>query len=454
VALFKNCIKRFSGALKGGLILASSCAIAASLQAPVFANIFFSGSSVQPVGKPKWNDWNLSSEIGLRPQYYDKTSNTLYVLEANTWDGNGPNGFSLVGRNPVNGALLSSFRLDQDSPYNWSSSPAGYNSGILQSSKLANGNWLISGFFNSQPYKTTPYTELRTALGSLIWRTEEVGGRYPGNRPFHIVVSDDNNFAFVSAGTDCNGAGIFGSGIARIRLSDGTITKSISQISGSGPGFNFFKGHNNLILVDTSSSIQVFDQDLNLVDELPRPYINGEIINILQTNGGGYIFIGHHAIANQHNPKISGRRNYAFAAGYSANSNSNNLTHPDWLIDLASQDLNVLPRDAQYLPDGTIGIIGTTCCGSSWLGGLTAGEVQTYNEIFPGLNATEGFFIDQAGDIVTWEARGFNGADSGTYTIDIASHGASTSVPGPLPVLGAAAAFGFSRKLRRRIQGR
>ena len=27
-----------------------------------------------------------------------------------------------------------------------------------------------------------------------------------------------------------------------------------------------------------------------------------------------------------------------------------------------------------------------------------------------------------------------------------------TSVPGPLPILGAAAAFGFSRKLRRRIQ--
>lgn len=30
--------------------------------------------------------------------------------------------------------------------------------------------------------------------------------------------------------------------------------------------------------------------------------------------------------------------------------------------------------------------------------------------------------------------------------------GTATAVPGPLPILGAAAAFGFSRKLRKRIQ--
>ena len=435
-----------------------------------------------------WNDWGSSTGIGLRPQHYDLSTNALFVLEADYWDANGPHGFSLVGRNPDNGALISTFRLDDNPLYNWQSAPMGYNAGVSQASRLANGNWLIGGFNNYQPYRSTIYSELRDSNGGLIWRTEGVGGRYEMRN--QIIISDDNNFAFVPAGMDGNGDGVFGSGIAKVNLSDGSIVNIVNQISGGGSGFYFFDGHGDTVLVDTATGVLVFDQDLNLVGQLPRPFLHGgspylqaRISNILPTSDGGYIFTGQRDIADLYDPAFLGSQTvYAFAAGYSGNSVANNLTQADWLIDLASQGRNIHVRDAQFLPDGTIGIVGTTGWGhdgSSWLGGITTAGTQTYNELFAGVRASEGFFVDQAGDIRTWEARGINGANSGTYTIDISSTssppsgggtgssgGSSTggagdsatsgtsaaSVPGPLPLLGLGAAFAWSRRLRNKYR--
>ncbi len=49
----------------------------------------------------------------------------------------------------------------------------------------------------------------------------------------------------------------------------------------------------------------------------------------------------------------------------------------------------------------------------------------------------------------TW---GTTNPDSYQLIINSSSGPVSEAVPGPLPVLGAAAAFGFSRKLRKRIK--
>ena len=48
-----------------------------------------------------------------------------------------------------------------------------------------------------------------------------------------------------------------------------------------------------------------------------------------------------------------------------------------------------------------------------------------------------------------WDSCSFTGADL-AFKANIAD--APSNVPGPLPVLGLAAAFGFSRKLRKRIK--
>ena len=433
-----------------------------------------------------WNDWGRAAGIGANgiekvTQHYDLPSNTLYVLEIDSYYPY-TSSLSLVGRNPDNGALGSTFRLDDNALYSWHNPNMGYNAGISQIRRLANGNWLIGGFNNYQPYRSTIYSELRDSNGGLIWRTEGVGGRYEMRN--QIVISDDNNFAFVPA--DGTGDGVSATGIAKIRLSDGATVNMISQISGGGSGFYFFDGHGDTVLVDTATGVLVLDQDLDLVGQLPRPFLHGgspylqaHISNILPTSDGGYIFTGQRDIADLYDPAFLGSQTvYAFAAGYSGNSVANNLTQADWLIDLASQGHNIHVRDAQYLPDGTIGIIGTTGWGhdgSSWLGGITAAGTQTYNELFAGVRADEGFFIDQAGDIRIWQAAvDLSNANYGTWAIDISStssppsggggtsgggasgsggSGASAaSVPGPLPLLGLGAAFAWSRRLRNKYR--
>jgi hypothetical protein len=68
-------------------------------------------------------------------------------------------------------------------------------------------------------------------------------------------------------------------------------------------------------------------------------------------------------------------------------------------------------------------------------------------------------FISDAGDQLSFEP-GEPGLDAPELYFSVTSNGETfgnyqaTAVPGPLPLLGAASAFGFSRKLRRKIKSR
>jgi hypothetical protein len=60
-----------------------------------------------------------------------------------------------------------------------------------------------------------------------------------------------------------------------------------------------------------------------------------------------------------------------------------------------------------------------------------------------------GLGITATGLIGTWQVDGVSGPD-GQINVVVGAP-AVASVPGPLPLFGAAAAFGWSRKLRRRV---
>lgn len=77
--------------------------------------------------------------------------------------------------------------------------------------------------------------------------------------------------------------------------------------------------------------------------------------------------------------------------------------------------------------------------------GASASGFLTANVVTPVNGATKAGFVETAADFATFEAAITN------KLIREVGPGPGDSVPGPLPVLGAAAAFGFSRKLRRRI---
>ena len=62
------------------------------------------------------------------------------------------------------------------------------------------------------------------------------------------------------------------------------------------------------------------------------------------------------------------------------------------------------------------------------------------NAIFVGKTLADIGLTPSSGNLGTWTLTG----SGDTISVNV--------VPGPLPVLGAGAAFGFSRKLRRRIQ--
>jgi hypothetical protein len=84
----------------------------------------------------------------------------------------------------------------------------------------------------------------------------------------------------------------------------------------------------------------------------------------------------------------------------------------------------------------------------TWVGTNSNGDLLSFLNLNPGTPAC---------------GYGINPQNCGPYTgkLDFAAGGGiqgpvqfdSTPVPGPLPVLGAAAAFGYSRKLRKRIRG-
>lgn len=76
---------------------------------------------------------------------------------------------------------------------------------------------------------------------------------------------------------------------------------------------------------------------------------------------------------------------------------------------------------------------------------------QAYSELagFDALNntsTTNGTALTPNIAATAWQASNF--ATASTFGLTIGA----VEVPGPLPVLGAAAAFGYSRRLRRRIQ--
>ncbi|WP_094585694.1 DUF1194 domain-containing protein [Synechococcus sp. BO 8801] len=77
--------------------------------------------------------------------------------------------------------------------------------------------------------------------------------------------------------------------------------------------------------------------------------------------------------------------------------------------------------------------------------GNTASGFLTANVATPANGDTKAGFVETANDFDTFETAITN------KLIREVGPGPEDSVPGPLPVLGAAAAFGFSRKLRRRI---
>jgi hypothetical protein len=77
--------------------------------------------------------------------------------------------------------------------------------------------------------------------------------------------------------------------------------------------------------------------------------------------------------------------------------------------------------------------------------GAGASGFLTANVATPSNGATNAGFVQTAADFDDFEAA------ITTKLIREVGPGPEDSVPGPLPVLGAAAAFGFSRKLRRRI---
>ncbi|MBD2718299.1 DUF1194 domain-containing protein [Synechococcus sp. FACHB-909] len=77
--------------------------------------------------------------------------------------------------------------------------------------------------------------------------------------------------------------------------------------------------------------------------------------------------------------------------------------------------------------------------------GAGASGFLTANVATPANGATKAGFVETAADFDAFETAITN------KLIREVGPGPGDSVPGPLPVLGAAAAFGFSRKLRRRI---
>ncbi len=81
---------------------------------------------------------------------------------------------------------------------------------------------------------------------------------------------------------------------------------------------------------------------------------------------------------------------------------------------------------------------------NAYVSGTPIVSGSTHNgATLPGL----GFTIS-SGLIGTWQLAGIPGPDG---QIDVVLGPPATPVPGPLPLFGAAAAFGWSRKLRRRV---
>jgi hypothetical protein len=71
---------------------------------------------------------------------------------------------------------------------------------------------------------------------------------------------------------------------------------------------------------------------------------------------------------------------------------------------------------------------------------------------FPGYASSDGFSYLGNFQSANAGASWYSIPDALLYRLEASPFQASASVPGPLPIFGAAAAFGFSRKLKKRIQ--
>jgi len=87
---------------------------------------------------------------------------------------------------------------------------------------------------------------------------------------------------------------------------------------------------------------------------------------------------------------------------------------------------------------------------------INGGAVTLGPSTISGFSSFYGFIADNSSEYITSLAFDSSNPSGGFLTIDqfttAQAPAQATGVPGPIPVLGSAAAFGFSRKLRRRIQ--
>jgi MYXO-CTERM domain-containing protein len=81
-----------------------------------------------------------------------------------------------------------------------------------------------------------------------------------------------------------------------------------------------------------------------------------------------------------------------------------------------------------------------------------AGGERFSEAVFNGKSLAD-FGITTSGLLGTWTLQPADGSDLYTAndTINLIAGSSSAAVPGPLPLLGAGAAFGWSRRLRKRI---
>lgn len=350
-----------------------------------------------------WSDTKIciSPLLGRGSQFYSRSSNTLYTIEAESWGGNGPTGYSLVGRDPDDGTQQSTFSLDDT---RW-----------MQINQLSNGNWLICGLSNS-----SSYTELRNHDGELLWRTTGIGGRYDMSRD--VAITSDERYAFVPSGADGNGDPAFGSGITKLDLATGEIKVSLASVQGAGAGYRVFSGSNNSVLVDTSTHLNIYDQNLQFIRSIRHPFssdqnqsVNSRVISVLQSEDGGLYMVGINTIGDLYDPELQNQQVvFGFAAKYDANGSK------VWERQLDSKGLNINVVDAQFLPDGTIGVIGNTGWGddgSTWLGSISRDGEQIQNNLFSSLDTSSGFFVDSDGNIRCYSVSGVNGSQPGTYTL-------------------------------------
>ena len=136
------------------------------------------------------------------------------------------------------------------------------------------------------------------------------------------------------------------------------------------------------------------------------------------------------------------------AAGFLQSSFASICTGPDGDIDFyAITGPSSFPGTANLPSASSVSGISTGLFGSLGLAGVATGYVSG-NSIFSSATfngqTLAGLGLTTPGLLGTWSLVG--GSDSIRVIL-----GAPAPVPGPLPLLGAAAAFGWSRRLRRRI---